>query len=352
MNGTSPDVIVIGWREPRRHHGVDPLELRSRHAAARGGKLRARGNGEISRDRPLPLSNPEVVRMAVESRHVLRTLPTASSATPVPPHGLALPRRRGARAGAVDNAAMQDEEGVDSIERRGHGRVPAGDRPGGDRVRALRARQRLRRPGRDHERLPRGGRGRRPKPSCVRARRSTRSRSRTARCEGFASNGELIACGTVVLAAGAWSVALGRTAGVEIPLEIVREQESILETSPQETISCAVSSQADRIYMRPAPEEGPAHLLIGRGFPKEYEVVEPDGYTDRVDRSFEEDVTRRLARRVPRFEDARPVVGKVGLSTSPRTGTRSSAPSTRSKGSCSRPAAAATASSSAPRSER
>ena len=313
MNGTSPDVIVIGggilgattaWTLSTFGVGTLLLEAGS---FARG------GTGKSAAIVRCHYSNPEVVRMAVESRHILRTLPHRLECDPVYHRTgwLFLVDEEHAQ-GAVDNAAMQDEEGVDSIDVEDMAEYLPGIDPEGIAYAPLRARQRLRRPGRDHERLPRGGRDG--------SRNQLREGAKVDSIEvadgkvrGVRVNGELIACGTVVLAAGAWSVALGRTAGVEIPLEIVREQESILETSPQETISCAVSSQADRIYMRPAPEEGPAHLLIGSGFPKEYEVVEPDGYSDRVDRSFEEDVTRRLARRVPRFEEARPVAGKVGL---------------------------------------
>ena len=53
---------------------------------------------------------------------------------------------------------------------------------------------------------------------------------------------------------------------------------------------------ADRpLYMRPAPETATAHVLVGRGFPKEYEHADPDGYDEGVDAAFERDVHERVA---------------------------------------------------------
>ena len=51
--------------------------------------------------------------------------------------------------------------------------------------------------------------------------------------------------------------------------------------------------------MRPAPEHGAAHLLVGRGFPKEYETADPESFDDQVDAEFEQDVHERVTRRLP-----------------------------------------------------
>src|SRR5205823_1879219 len=71
-----------------------------------------------------------------------------------------------------------------------------------------------------------------------------------------------------------------------------------------------VSSQADRVYMRP---DGDGRLLVGRGFPKEYEHADPDAYDDGVDDVFEEDVRQRVVARLPRLADMEAVGGSVGL---------------------------------------
>ncbi len=130
---------------------------------------------------------------------------------------------------------------------------------------------------------------------------------------GVRAGGELLACETVVLAAGPWSLGLGRTAGIELPLEITREQEVIFATRPEKPVTCTVSSQVDAIYFRPAPEHGEGHLLIGRGFPKEYENVDPDRYETEVDQAFEQDVRERLINRVPHLADVRRTGGVAGL---------------------------------------
>src|SRR5262249_11272159 len=83
------------------------------------------------------------------------------------------------------------------------------------------------------------------------------------------------------------------------------------ETSPEPAIPCAVSSQVDRVYLRPA---GDGRLLAGRGFPKEYEQVDPDAYDDSIDDAFERDVYERMARRLPRLAGMRAAGGRVGLS--------------------------------------
>jgi glycine/D-amino acid oxidase-like deaminating enzyme len=74
-----------------------------------------------------------------------------------------------------------------------------------------------------------------------------------------------------------------------------------------------VSSQIDRVYLRPAPEVGASHLLVGRGFPKEYEQVDADDFDEVVDAAFEQDVLDRVTGRVPRLAGMRRVGGRVGL---------------------------------------
>jgi sarcosine oxidase, subunit beta len=125
---------------------------------------------------------------------------------------------------------------------------------------------------------------------------------------GVVAGGELLAADKVVLAAGAWSKKLAAAIGLELPLETPREQDVIFETGA--TVRYAISSQVDRIYLRP---DGPGRLLAGRGYPKDYELVDPDGYDARVDADFEADVRARLQRRLPGLNGARLVDGRVGL---------------------------------------
>jgi sarcosine oxidase subunit beta len=125
---------------------------------------------------------------------------------------------------------------------------------------------------------------------------------------GVRAGGELLEAENVVLAAGAWSKKLAAAIGLDLPLDIPREQDVIFESGT--TIRHAVSSQADRIYMRP---DGSGRLLAGRGYPKDYELVDPDSYDRNVDAAFEADVLARVQKRLPSANGLRRVDGRVGL---------------------------------------
>jgi sarcosine oxidase, subunit beta len=134
---------------------------------------------------------------------------------------------------------------------------------------------------------------------------------------GVVAGGKRVACETVVLAAGAWSNRLAAPLGVDLPIEITREQDVIYETDGTPPVPLAISAQVDRVYLRPLPERRGSSMLAGRGFPKEYELVDPDGYDDEVDASFEADVRERVVRRLPRFDGMRMVGSRVGLYSVP-----------------------------------
>jgi sarcosine oxidase, subunit beta len=287
------------------HEGADVLLLEA-------GSFGSASTGKSAAIVRCHYSNPEVVRMAVHSREMFRRLPLHLECEPVYHRTgwLFLVDEADAQL-AVDNAEMQDQEGLDSVDVEDLQEVlPGIDETGiayalfepdsgfADPVAAteayIAATRRL------------GGE----------AREGTRAESIEVdggKVRGVRVGGELLPAETVVLAAGPWSLALGRTAGVELPLEITREQDVVFATAPTPTVPCAVSSQVDRVYMRPAPEAGEDHLLVGRGFPKDYERVDPDAYETEVDDAFETDVRTRVARRLPGLAGMRRVGGRVGL---------------------------------------
>lgn len=121
---------------------------------------------------------------------------------------------------------------------------------------------------------------------------------------------ELVEADHVVLATGAWTARLAAAIGVEVPLELPREQDVLLAPAGGGSIEHAVSSQADRVYLRPA---GNGRVLAGRGYPKDYELVEPDGYDERIDGAFAADVTERVGLRFPHLAGAVFAGGSVGL---------------------------------------
>jgi sarcosine oxidase subunit beta len=126
---------------------------------------------------------------------------------------------------------------------------------------------------------------------------------------GVRVGGELLEAENVVVAAGAWSKKLAAAIGLDLPLEIPREQDVIFQSGAR-TIRHAISSQVDRVYMRP---DGAGRLLVGRGYPKDYELVDPDRYDGSVDEAFETDVLARVKKRLPSLNGLRRVGGRVGL---------------------------------------
>lgn len=116
-----------------------------------------------------------------------------------------------------------------------------------------------------------------------------------------------------VAAAGPWTHTLTGDIGLDLPLEITREQEVVLNPSdPTAAPPYAISNMADQFYLRPKPDGG---LLIGRGYPKAYELVDPDHYEQDHDAAFARDVESRLAHRFPRLAGSTIRSGVVGLYT-------------------------------------
>ncbi len=309
---SAPDVVVIGggivgaasaWALAREAVPVLLLE------AGRFGRESTGKSAAIVR---CHYSNPEVVRMAVHAREFFRQMPLHLECDPVYHRTgwLFLVDEADAQL-AMANAEMQDDEGLDTFDVADLEELLPGVDPEGivyalhepdsgfaDPVAATEAYvAALRRLGGE-------------------AREGTRVESLEVvdgRVLGVRVGGELNPCETVVLAAGPWSLTLGRTAGIELPLEIYREQDVVYSTGIERTIPCAVSSQVDRIYMRPAPEAGEAHLLAGRGFPKDYERVDPSTYDTAVDAGFERDERQRVEHRLPRLAGLQQAGGRVGL---------------------------------------
>jgi glycine/D-amino acid oxidase-like deaminating enzyme len=64
------------------------------------------------------------------------------------------------------------------------------------------------------------------------------------------------------------------------------------------------------IYYRP---HGATQMLVGRGYPKTYESVDPDDYREQVDVNFIDELTTRLNRRWTGFAKALLVNSYTGL---------------------------------------
>lgn len=129
--------------------------------------------------------------------------------------------------------------------------------------------------------------------------------------EGVKTEAGDISAGIVVNAAGPWAERVAAWAGVELPLEVTREEEIIydVELAGGPPRLC-FSDMAKAIYYRP---DGTSRMLVGRGYPKDYQVVEPDGYNQEVDSDFIEETTTRLQARWPSFDSILAIDSYTGL---------------------------------------
>jgi sarcosine oxidase subunit beta len=305
-------VVIVGggilgattfWELARE--GVDVLLLDARRF---GGQSTAKSAAIVR----CHYSNPEVVRLALRSREALRRLPLFLDCEPVYTRTgwLFLVDEHDAPH-AVANAEMQEGEGLDAVDVEDLQEVLPGVEEAGIAYALYEPESGFADPVATTNAYVEAGRragGVACDGATVESIEVGGGKIRGARVAG-----ELLECDALVLAAGPWSGKLAAAAGVELPLEITREQDVVFDSAPEPAVPCAVSSQIDRVYMRPAPEHGETHILVGRGFPKEYEPADPDGYDESVDEAFEHDLHERVATRLPRLAGMRAVGGRVGL---------------------------------------
>lgn len=117
----------------------------------------------------------------------------------------------------------------------------------------------------------------------------------------------------VVIAAGPWASEVGRWVGLDLPLEISREQDIIVrppESAPP--FLRAVSNMVDRTYFRPEPD---GTVLVGTGHPKANDPADPDDYSRDADPEFIRETSRLLTHRFPAMENAELVASWAGLYT-------------------------------------
>ncbi len=115
----------------------------------------------------------------------------------------------------------------------------------------------------------------------------------------------------VVNAAGPWAREVGRWAGLDLPLEISREQDMVVRPpAGAPPLPHVVSNMVDRTYLRPYPD---GTILIGTGHPKENEPADPDHYARTADAEFVQDTSSRLTHRFPAMELAAFVASWAGL---------------------------------------
>ena len=115
----------------------------------------------------------------------------------------------------------------------------------------------------------------------------------------------------VVNAAGPWAGRVAGWAGVEAPIQVTREEEILMETAevggPPRLV---FSDMAKAIYYRP---HWSSRTLVGRGFPKDYQQVDPDRFERSADPDFIRETRNRFLQRFPTFGKAPAIDAYTGL---------------------------------------
>jgi glycine/D-amino acid oxidase-like deaminating enzyme len=103
----------------------------------------------------------------------------------------------------------------------------------------------------------------------------------------------------IVNAAGPWAKPLAESAGINLPLRCVREQDTVWQIpAGRDVPKVSISMGVDAVYYRPL---GQNRFIIGRGFPKDYFDVDSYNYKTTADSDFISDVQMRVERRFPAF---------------------------------------------------
>ena len=123
------------------------------------------------------------------------------------------------------------------------------------------------------------------------------------RVSGIMTDQGFISAEAVVNAAGPWAKPLAASIGLDLPLRSIREQDTVWEARDGRPLpDTSVSNAVDATYLRPL---GGRRYVIGRGFPKDYEDVDPYNYKESPDESFVADVIARAEHRFPTLQGAR-----------------------------------------------
>jgi sarcosine oxidase subunit beta len=119
------------------------------------------------------------------------------------------------------------------------------------------------------------------------------------RVTGVATGDGEIATGVVVNACGPWGDRIGRMVGVDYPITFSREHEAIFDAPEGFQEFPVISDVPQRLYCRPYVG---GKVLVGDGWPKEREPVDPETYDDGTDDAHVSKMVPRLLNRLPALE--------------------------------------------------
>jgi sarcosine oxidase, subunit beta len=117
--------------------------------------------------------------------------------------------------------------------------------------------------------------------------------------------------GLVVNAAGPFAPMLAASAGLDLPMRSVREQDTVWQARPGRPLPAqSISNAVDAIYLRPL---GEGRYIAGRGFPKDYVDVDPYNLKETPDDDFVTEVQERMELRFPPLQGATLVTAYAAL---------------------------------------
>lgn len=125
------------------------------------------------------------------------------------------------------------------------------------------------------------------------------------------TEGPLLA-GTVVCAAGAWSVPLLAGVGVSVPVEAQRVQVVILNR-PMSMPADGTMTYVDTAAGFFCRDWGPNRTFAGVGGGEFHDIVDPFSYDERADPGFGSVAIDYIARRMPAMAGATPLYGYAGI---------------------------------------
>ena len=116
------------------------------------------------------------------------------------------------------------------------------------------------------------------------------------RVSGVITEDGEIATDVVVNACGPWGDRIGRMVGVDYPITFSREHEAIFDAPEGFQDFPVISDVPQRLYCRPYAG---GKVLVGDGWPKEKEPVDPETYDDGTDEAHVGKMVPRLLNRLP-----------------------------------------------------
>ena len=140
-------------------------------------------------------------------------------------------------------------------------------------------------------------------------RRVTGLRGSGGKITGIESENGPLDADVVVLAAGAWSVPLAASAGLDVPVEAARVQVAVLERPYTLPTHLTIIDSVNGFYARPAAERG---TLVGTRSALSY-LEDPDIWDPEPDPGFAGEARSLLSRRIPALRDAPCRSGRAGV---------------------------------------